>query len=353
MRLSKKILTFIMFIIMITATLIGSVQKNVMISSNVVSRQIVRVAVPLFKIDDPYMSLVRQSLEKIQKANEGKVEFTFFDGQGNQSLQNELIDSVLQNNFDLLLVNLVTINTSSSTVEKIINKANEKNIPIIFFNIAPDKIDAIKPYKKAIIIASDDKQAGILQGKILVDAWNANKNAIDRNGDNILQYVMLSGPRNNTATTARTLYSVLTINNAGIKTNELSSQTANWDKDLAKNAIESLFLKFGGNIEAIIANNDAMAIGAIEALQKYGYNTGDKTKTILVVGIDAIPEAQDLIRKGFMAGSVLQAPEDLAEALYRVGMNLVDNKNPLEGTGYKFDETGITIKLPYYEYISQ
>jgi methyl-galactoside transport system substrate-binding protein len=164
---------------------------------------------------------------------------------------------------------------------------------------------------------------------------------------------MLSGPRNNTSAIERTKYSVLTINNAGIKTKELSSQIANWDKELAKNAIESLFLKYGEKIEAIIANNDSMEIGAIEALQKYGYNTGDKTKTILVVGIDAIPEAQDLIRKGFMEGTVLQKPSEMAEALYRIGMNLVDNKTPLEGTDYKFDETGFTINLPYYEYLNK
>ena len=125
---------------------------------------------------------------------------------------------------------------------------------------------------------------------------------------------------------------------------------ANWDKELAKNAIESLFLKYGGKIEAIIANNDAMAIGAIEALQKYGYNKGDKTKTIPVVGIDAIPEAKDLIKKGFMTGTVIQDPPAMAEALYTVGMNLVDNKNPLEGTDYKFDETGVAIRIPYKEY---
>ena len=55
-------------------------------------------------------------------------------------------------------------------------------------------------------------------------------------------------------------------------------------------------------IEVIIANNDSMAIGAIQALQEYGYNKGDKTKIIPVVGVDAIPEAQDLIKKGIMTG---------------------------------------------------
>ena len=96
-----------------------------------------------------------------------------------------------------------------------------------------------------------------------------------------------------------------------------------------------------------------MAIGAIQALQKYGYNKGDKTKIIPVFGVDAIPEAQDLIRKGFMTGTVIQDAPAMAKAFYTVGMNLVYNKNPLEGTDYKFDETGVAIRIPYREYISK
>ena len=77
-------------------------------------------------------------------------------------------------------------------------------------------------------------------------------------------------------TTNRTIYSISTLNDNGIKTQELALKVCNWEQDCAKNAISSLFLKYDGSIEAIIANNDAMAVGAIEALQAYGYNKGDK-----------------------------------------------------------------------------
>ena len=343
MKIFKKILLLIMITTILTTTLIGSVQ------SNVASRNPVKVGVLLYNFDDLYISNVRKSLEDIQKANQGKVNFTFFDAKGNQAIQNEIIDSVLRDNFNLILANFVDINTSE--VESFIDNANKKNIPVILFPIAPSIIDFIKFDTKAVVIATDVEQSGILQGKILVDAWNTNKEAIDKNKDNILQYVMLTGPRNDTAAISRTKYSVSTINSAGIKTEQLASQVCNWDKEIAKNAMESLFLRYDGRIEAIIANSDPMAIGAVEALQKYGYNTGDKTKTIPVVGIDGIPEAQDLIKKGFMAGTVVQKPSDMAQAIYSVGMNLADNKAPLDGTDYKFDETGVVIKIPYYEYI--
>ena len=79
------------------------------------------------------------------------------------------------------------------------------------------------------------------------------------------------------------------------------------------------FLSQGNKVEVIIANNDGMAQGAIEALQTYGYNLGDKAKTIPVVGVDGTPAAQELIKKGFMEGTVSQDAKAMAEAIYTIG----------------------------------
>jgi methyl-galactoside transport system substrate-binding protein len=64
-----------------------------------------------------------------------------------------------------------------------------------------------------------------------------------------------------------------------------------------------------------------------------------------------LPETKELIKQGFMTGTVVQDPRALADAIYATGMNMVSGAYPLSGTNYKFDETGITIKLPYYEYV--
>ena len=345
MKLVKRI-TLIMITFMIITPLICNIQNNFYISSISAIANPPKVGVLLFNFNDPYISLVKQSLENIEKENPTKVRFSFYDAKDNQSTQNTDIDTLVNNNIDLLLINLV--DTKQSTVSDIIGKANEKNIPLIFFNIELP-IDVTDPSKKVLVIATDSKISGVMQGKILVDLWNNNKKVIDKNNDNVLQYIMLQGKANNQAAINRTIYSISTLNNNGIQTEELALKVCNWEQDCAKNAISSLFLKYAGRIEAIIANNDAMAIGAIEALQSYGYNKGDKTKTIPVVGIDAIPEAKDLIAKGFMAGTVIQDPKEFANALYSIGLNLVYNSAPLEGTDYKFDKEGI-IRIPYYEY---
>ena len=350
MKILKKILTISMVTAMMIVTLADCSKKAVSTSSD--PEKPVKVAVFLIDFTDPYLSLVRKSLEDIQKENEGKVEFTFYDGKSDEAIQNEEIDKVLKEGTDLILLNLISYRDKEA-VQTVINKIKETNTPVILFNREPLTTDAIKSYGKALYIGTDAKQAGILQGKILINAWNSNKESIDKNRDNIMQYVMLEGERNNIEAIERTKYSVSTIQQAGIKTEELALKFADWNEELAQNAMEALFLRYGDKIEVIIANNDAMAIGAIKALQKYGYNKGDKTKTIAVVGVDAIPEARDLISKGMMLGTVIQDPKDLAEALYAVGMNLAYNKNPLEGTQYKFDDTGVAIRIPYKEYTSE
>jgi len=96
-----------------------------------------------------------------------------------------------------------------------------------------------------------------------------------------------------------------------------------------------------------------MAIGAIEALQNYGYNKENENKKVVVVGIDGLPEAKDLIDKGIMAGTVIQDQNVAAELLYTIGMNLINNLNPTENTNYKVVEGTIIIPFPYETYIGK
>lgn len=344
MRILKRIL----IIIILTVISMDNIQNYIPVNAQISSKEPVKTAVVLFSFDDPYISLVRKGLEEIQNKNKGSVNFAFFDGARNQNIQNTLIDSILQSDYELLLVNLVDLN--QETVASVVDKAKQKNIPLILFNTVPFDTKPIQSYSRSLVISTDAKQSGILQGNLVVSEWNSNKKAIDINNDNILQYIMFQGPENITVTFERSSYSISTIKDSGIKTQEILLKSCSWDETCAKESMDLLFLRYNGKFDTIISNNDAMAIGSIKALQRYGYNTGDKSKYIPVFGIDGIPEAIDLINKGFMAGTVIQNPNETAEALYTVGMNLVHNMPPLENTNYKFDETGVTIQMPYYEY---
>ncbi|MBW6410119.1 galactose ABC transporter substrate-binding protein [Clostridium weizhouense] len=350
MNILKKILIVIMIPIIITTLPIEVLKTNVFANSNFNKDTPINIAVFLDNSNAMYISLLKQNLERIENENKDKVKFTFFDAKDNQSVQNESIEKALTEDYDLFIINLISQNLDE--VESTLVKVMKKNIPFIL-NPDPTEeiINFVKPYKRFVVIGADFKESGIMEGNILAKEWNSNKKYIDKNNDNVLQYIMLKGRIGSDLTALRTKYSISALNEAGIKTEELSSSNCEWMQDCAKSSIESLFLKYGNRIEAIIANNDAMAVGAVEALQKYGYNKGNKAKTIPVVGIDGMPAAKDLIEKGFMTGTVVLDPKDLAELLYSVGMNLASSRPPLENTNYKFDNTGYTIHLNYQEYI--
>lgn len=349
MKILKKTSILIVLLALVASIFVNSIKNNnTYATSQSSTEKQIKAAVIFYAFDDPYLSLVTKSLQEIQSKTESNIQFTFYDGKRNQDIQNEIIDSTINENYDILLVNLVSLD--KNTVESVVNKVKEKNIPLILFNGKPLVIEPVKSYNKAVIIATDAKQAGTLEGNRIIDEWNSNKDNLDKNGDGILQYYILKGPVNNTDTVERSLYAISTLNDAGIEAQEVVSIFCNWSEKCAEDYTESFFLRYGNKIEAIISNNDAMAIGSVKALQKYGYNNDDKSKHIPTFGIDGIPEAIDLINKGIMDGTVVQNPNDLAEALRSIGKNLVYNLNPLENTNYKFDETGISIQLPFYEY---
>ena len=168
-----------------------------------------------------------------------------------------------------------------------------------------------------------------------------------------MQYVLLGGGDNDLLSIQRSKDVISEINDSGIKTQQLENVNASWSKESAQVSMQNLFLKYDGKIEAIITNNDAMAIGAIEALQKYGYNIGDKSKNIVVVGIDALKEAKDLIDKGYMTGTVNIPSNPLAESFYAIGMNLINNLNPIENTNYQIIDGEIMVPIPTEEYIKK
>lgn len=345
MRKPKNSLVVFVVVLTLIITAINYIKK----STYTMKTQETPVKVTVFLLDftDDFISLIGENLETIEKQHPGQVQYTFYDGKSDQRVQDEQINKVLDEGIDLILLNIV----NRGSAPAVINKFKERNIPVILFNREPLTPIPLQAYDKAIYIGTDAKEAGILQGRMLVDAWKTSKFYIDRNNDNIMQYVMLQGESDSTEAILRTKHSISAIENAGIATQLVAIEICNWREDLAYNAINKLFSEYGDQIEVIIANDDAMAIGAIKSLQEHGFNKGTISTTIPVVGIDLTPDARELIDEGYMLGSVLQDPRAYAEALYTVGMNLVHRRNPLTGTNYEFDETRVAILLPHTNFL--
>lgn len=301
-----------------------------------------KLGVSFYEYADTYISSVRQALEGVAN-EEGGVQLLLNDAQGDQATQNDQLDVLIEQGVDALAVNIVDV----GAIQTVLDKAENADLPVIFFNREPDQ-EILASYDMARFIGTTPEEAGILQGEMAVEMWNENPDW-DTNGDGIMNYVMLTGDAENPEAIARTEYSVSTVEEMGIETNELGQQVANWDADKAYTAVSAWISREDDNIEVVFANNDSMASGAIAALQSAGYNNGDGPY-IPVFGVDATDEAKQLISDGFMTGTIEQDGQAMAEAIYTVSKNALEGNDFLEGTDYEYDDTGISIRIPYQIY---
>lgn len=330
--MKKKIISIIMlFVLCMSFMGCSAVEDN-----------LPKIGVAIYKYDDTYVSTVKNSLIKEAQST---AQLLLNDGKGDQGTQNDQIDLLIEKGVDVLLVNIVDVGAAQT----IVNKAKTADIPIIFFNREPS-LDVLKSYDKARFIGTNAKDAGVIQGEIIAEIWEDD--VFDKNKDGVMQYVMFKGEPDNPEAVARTEWSIKRAEELGVKTEELGLQVANWDAELANRAMEAWISKFGDKIEFVIANNDGMAQGAISALQAANYNKGDKEKFIPVVGVDATDAAKDLISKEYMSGTVVQDGEEMGKALFRAAINIYEGKDITDGTDYKYDETGISVRIPYKPYTS-
>ena len=295
-----------------------------------------KVGVFYYTFADTYISSVRTALDA--QLDSLGVAYQNFDGNNNQTTQNEQIQTALTDGYNLLIVNMVT-SGSPDVANEIISMAN--GTPVIFFNraIEADGNEGTVLNANATIsfIGTDAPEAGHLQGKMVGEYLLANWDTVDLNGDGKISYAMFKGDEANVEAIYRTQFGVEDANavltEAGKPELEYfdASNTSKYQVDLggawsAQAALDymntnlSQYNEANGNmIELIICNNDNMAEGAISALETAGYNTGaEGSKTIPVFGVDATDAAKELIAAGKMTGTVKQDAEGMAAAIASV-----------------------------------
>ncbi len=293
----------------------------------------VTLGVTYYKFDDNFLAGMRNDMIAIAKEKYPNIELLNNDSQNSQSILNDQIDVLINKGVDVLVINLV----DPTAGQQVINKAKAANIPIVLFNKDPG-VEALNSYDKAWYVGTTPKDSGILQGQVIEKAWLANP-AYDLNGDGVIQYVMLFGEPGQPDAEARTKYSIEYLNGKGIKTEELHKDIANWDAAQAKDKMDAWLSGPNANkIEVVIANNDGMALGAVESVKAF-------KKKLPVFGVDAIQEALTLIEKGEMVGTVLQDATGQARAILELANNIANGKEPTEGTEWKLVDKAV--RVPY------
>ena len=294
------------------------------------------IGVNIQEFSNAYLTEMRNGLQAT--ADELGITLDIVDGQSSESVISNNIDLFLTKGYPILAINMM--NTTSAP--GILEKTSAENVPVVFFNVEPEE-DVLAGAPGNYYVGAKAEESGTMQGEALVDYWNDNPDA-DRNGDGVMQYVMIMGDPGHQDSILRTEYSVKAITDAGIEVEEVANDTANWARAEGQDVMARI-LAAHDDIEAIICNNDEMALGAIEALKASGYLVDGGT-FIPVVGVDCNEEAQLAIKEGTMYASVFNDAYGQADAVVKLCNLIANGEEPTsENLGYEMD--GQYVWVPY------
>ena len=272
-----------------------------------------KVGISIYKFDDNFMTLYRTELERYLTEELGfkKENITIQDGKGDQAEQTNQIQNFITQKYDVLILNLV----QASSAPEITDMCKEAGIPVVYINREPDATEEERWESEglnATYVGCDARQSGTYQGEEILET--ANKG--DINSDGKVSYIMIQGDPENVDAQYRTEFSVKALTDAGVEVEELLKQRGDWDQAKAQQIAQDALNQYGDKIEVIFCNNDAMALGALQAIEAAGRKVNED---IYLVGVDALTEAVQNVIDGKQTGTVFnnhfaqaQAASDIA-----------------------------------------
>lgn len=295
-----------------------------------------RIGVVVYKGTDTYITNMTQAMETAaqdwSEESGERVQITVSDALENQNTQNEQIDRFLSLGYDVLCVNLV----DRTDAARVIGKAREADVPVVFFNREPVQED-LESWDKVYYVGSDARQSAQLQAQIVLELWERDPAALDKNGDGTLQYAMLEGESRHQDAMIRTEVSVQTLREAGVPLERVESGIANWERSQA-DALAETWLLERPDIELILCNNDDMALGAADAAARLGLDFGN------IVGIDGTPQGLEAVEDGRLLGTVVMDYAAHGAAIFRLARTLGSGGEPGEMEGMENN----TIRIPMH-----
>ena len=298
----------------------------------------IKIGACIYRFNDAFMLRFRNAMTDEAAKLNAKIEIS--DGQDDQTTQNEQIENFINDGVNVLIINPVDRMASQAMIDK----AKEKNIPVVFINREPTG-EMLASYEKAYYVGAKAEESGTEAGELIAKYFKVYPEA-DKNHDGKLQFILLKGQNGHQDMILRSKYSVEAIKNEGIEPVEIASAIANWDKLQAMQIMNAFTMAIGPeNIEAVIANNDEMALGAIEALKNNDYNKGDPNMYIPVVGVDGNAGALEAMSNGEMLGTVLNDSDNQGIAAVRLA-NALAVGGDIKSIGYEITD-GKYIWVPY------
>ena len=247
---------------------------------------------------------------------------TYYAG-NSQIKQNEsLVEAVDKMNPKMMFINPVDRLSSGA----IIDKVSTKDIPVVFFNRQPldqDMIRGRKNNNKIFYVGTDPNFEGKAQAKMVENLFGPNDSLnpiYDKNGDGIIQTVLIKGEIGHQDTEKRSKTAMDALKNDGYQIDTLYSTYCNWSRSLAKENSKEIMEKYGKDIELILCNNDDMALGVIDYLlsDENTFEWEGESLPFPIFGVDGTTIGLEYVRKGLLSGTVKNESHRQAVACVRI-----------------------------------
>src|SRR5664279_2703391 len=243
-----------------------------------------KIGVSMDKFDDNFLTVLRNGMADYAKTLPG-VTLQIEDAKDDVSKQLSQVQNFIANNVDAIIVNPV----DTSATAAITKAAADAGVPLVYVNRQPADVDTLGP--KAAFVASNEAESGTLETQAVCKILGGK-------GD----ILVIQGELSNQAAVQRTkdVHEVIATDACkGMKI--IAEQTASWDRTKAQNLMTN-WLSKGMKFDAVVSNNDEMAIGAIQAMKAAGVDT----KAAIVGGVDATQDALASMKGGDLKVTVFQ-----------------------------------------------
>jgi inositol transport system substrate-binding protein len=284
------------------------------------------VGVSMAQFDILFLTNLREAMAA--RAKEAGVKLQFEDARGEIGRQLSQIQDFVAAKVDAIVVNPVDVSATSKMTKLI----REARIPLVYVNRQP--LEPLKPGEPVVYVGSDENVPGKLQGEAIARLLNNKGNVAIMMGD-IATWAAIMRTE-----------SVEKVVAGHPEMKIAQKQTANWRRDEAIDLMKD-WLVAGTKIDAVAANNDEMAIGAIIALQR----AGKDPKKIVIGGIDATREALAEMEKGNLAVTVLQDARAQGKAVVDSVLKLI-KKEKFE-SAYVYIPFQLVTRENYKEFLNK
>ena len=279
-----------------------------------------KVGISIYKFDDNFMTLYRQELQRYLTEDLGfKPENVVIqDGKGDQAEQTNQINNFITQKYDVLILNLV----QASSAPEITDMCKEAGIPVVYINREPDEAEEqrwVDEKINATYVGCDARQSGTYQGEEILETETKG----DINGDGKVSYIMIQGDPENVDAQYRTEKSIERLSQ-DIEVEELTKQRGDWDQTKGQEITANALSQYGDKIDVVFCNNDAMALGALQAIEAAGRTVN---KDIYLVGVDALVEVVENVMNDKMTGTVFNDYFGQAHKAADVALDFVNGKD--------------------------